>query len=40
VSRFGADWSHVAEPPADLSVQLSAWMLLEAAATLTPPRIR
>lgn len=35
--RFGADWSVPARPaPADLSVQLSAWMLLEAAATLEP----
>ncbi len=37
---FGPDWSRPARPPArgraerDLSVQLSGWMLLEAAATL------
>jgi len=40
VPRFGTDWSDADEPPADLSVQLSAWMLLEAAATLTPRPIR
>jgi predicted alpha-1,6-mannanase (GH76 family) len=34
--RFGADWSVPAgDPPGDLSVQLSAWMLLEAHWTLT-----
>jgi predicted alpha-1,6-mannanase (GH76 family) len=37
--RFGADWSTPADdPPGDLSVQLSAWMLLEVHGSLTLPR--
>ena len=32
--RFGTDWSQPAGPERDLSVQLSGWMLLEAAASL------
>lgn len=42
VPTFGPDWSRPAGPPArghaegDLSVQLSGWMLLEAAASLDP----
>ncbi|MEO9222227.1 MAG: glycoside hydrolase family 76 protein, partial [Mycobacteriaceae bacterium] len=32
--RFGTDWSQPAGPERDLSVQVSGWMLLEAAASL------
>nr|WP_245614266.1 glycoside hydrolase family 76 protein [Actinokineospora inagensis] len=32
--RFGVDWRHPGNPGRDLSVQLSAWMTLEAAARL------